>query len=58
MGKDTIIVLPDGSKCEITPKGIKFIEDMEKFFAELGIPKEEITSYLEKLAHPNGASNF
>ena len=58
MCKDTIIVLPDGSKCEITPKGIKFIEDIEKFFAKLGIPKEDIPLYLEKLAHPNQASNF
>jgi len=58
MGKDTIIVLPDGSKCEITPKGIKFIEDIEKFFAELGIPKEDIPSYLGKLADPERASNF
>lgn len=58
MSKEKIIVLPDGSKCEITPKGIKFIEDIEKFFAELDIPKEDISLYLEKLTHPNGVSKF
>lgn len=38
MSKETIIVLPDGSKYELTPKGIKFAEDLENFFAKLGIP--------------------
>ncbi|GAH25326.1 unnamed protein product [marine sediment metagenome] len=58
MSKETIIVLPDGSQYRLTPKGIKFAEDLEKFFAKLGIPKEDIPVYLEKLAHPNGASNL
>ncbi|GAH28079.1 unnamed protein product [marine sediment metagenome] len=58
MSKETIIVLPDGSKYELTPKGIKFAEDLEKFFAKLGIPKEDIPLYLEKLARPNGARNL
>ena len=58
MSKEKIIVLPDGSKYELTPKGIKFVEDLEKFFAKLGIPKEGIPLYLEKLTHPNGASNL
>jgi len=58
MSKEKIIVLPDGSEYELTPKGIRFVEDLENFFAELGIPKEDIASYLEKLARPNGASNL
>ena len=58
MVEDTIIVLPDGSKHKLTPKAIKFIDNLENFFAELGVTKEEIPSYLEKLAHPNQASNL
>ena len=50
MGKDTIIVLPDGSKCKLTPKTIKFAEELEKFFTERGIPEEDIPLYLAKLA--------
>jgi len=52
MGKDTIIVLPDGSKYELTPKAIKFAEDLEKWFKERGIPKEDIPLYLAKLSKP------
>jgi len=58
MGKDTIIVLPDGSKYKLTPKGIKFAEDLENFFAELGINKEDIPVYLAKLARLNQAGNL
>lgn len=49
MGKNTIVVLPDGSQYKLTQKAIKFVEEIEKFFAEKGIPKEEIPIYLAEL---------
>jgi len=58
MGKDTIIVLPDGSQYKLTPKAIKFAEDLEKWFSERGIPKEDIPSYLVRLARRERASNL
>ena len=58
MGKDTIIVLSDGSQYKLTPKSIKFIEELEKFFAERGIPQEDIPLYLARLARLNRSSNI
>jgi len=58
MGKDTIIVLSDGTKCKLTPKAIKFADELEKFFVERGIPKEDIPLYLAKLVRLNRASNL
>ena len=50
MGKDTIIVLSDGSQYKLTPKALRFIEELKEFFAVRGIPEEEISIYLEELA--------
>ena len=50
MGKDTIVVLPDGSQYKLTPKALNFIEELEGFFAERDLPKEEISIYLAELA--------
>ena len=50
MGRDTIIVLSDGSRCKLTPKAIRFVEELKEFFAERGIPEEDIPLYLAELA--------
>lgn len=50
MGKDTIIVLKDGTQLKLTPKTLIFIEELKAFFAERGIPEEEIPLYLAELA--------
>ena len=57
MGKDTIIVLKDGTQLKLTPKAIKFVEELEEFFAERGIPEEEIPLYLAELARRERANN-
>ena len=57
MGKDTIIVLPDSSQYKLTPKAIKFIEELEEFFAERSIPEEEIPLYLAELARRERSRN-
>ena len=50
MGKETTIILSDGTKCKLTPKAIKFIDELKKFFAMRGIPEEDIPLYLIELA--------
>jgi len=50
MGKDTIIVLRDGTQYKLTPKALRFIEELKEFFAERGIPEEDISLYLAELA--------
>ena len=50
MGKDTIIVLSDGSKYKLTAKAIEFTEELKKFCAERGIPEEKIPEMLRELA--------
>lgn len=50
MVKDTIVVLSDGSMAKLTPKAIKFIDELKKFFADRGIPEEDIPLYLAELA--------
>ena len=50
MGKDTIIILPNGVRCRLTPKSIKFIDELKNFFAERGIPERDIPLYLMELA--------
>jgi len=50
MGKDTIIILNDGTAVRFTPKAVKFIDELEKFFDDRGIPKEDIPIYLIELA--------
>ena len=58
MGKDTIIVLRDGTQLQLTPKALKFIDELKEFCAERGIPKENISLYLEELARRERASNL
>jgi len=50
MGKDTIIVLKDGTQLKLTPKALRFIDELKEFFAERGIPEEDIPLYLAELA--------
>ena len=50
MGKDTIIVLKNGTQLKLTPKALKFVDELKKFFAERDIPEEEIPLYLAELA--------
>ncbi len=50
MGDETIIVLKNGLRVRFTPIDLKFIDELEEFFAERGIPKEEIPMYLAALA--------
>ena len=58
MGKDTIIVLRDGTQYKLTPKALRFIEELKEFFAERGIPEEDISLYLAELARHERASNL
>lgn len=58
MGKDTIIVLKNGTQLKLTPKALKFIEELKEFFAERGIPEEEIPVYLAELARRKRVSNL
>jgi len=58
MGKDTIIILKDGTQYKLTPKALKFIEELKEFFAERGIPEEDISLYLEELSRRERASNL
>ncbi|MBA7638255.1 hypothetical protein ES703_45908 [subsurface metagenome] len=58
MGKDTIIVLSDGSQYKLTPKALRFIDELNEFFAVRGIPEEEISLYLAELARRERARNL
>ncbi len=58
MGKDTIIVLKDGTQLKLTPKALKFIEELKEFFAERGIPEEEIFLYLAELTRRERSRNL
>ncbi len=58
MGKDTIIVLKDGTKLKLTPKVIRFIEELKEFFSERGIPEEDIPVYLAELSRRKRAGTF
>jgi len=58
MDKDTIIILKDGTKLKLTPKAIRFIEELKEFFAERGIPEEDISLYLAELSRLKRASNL
>ncbi len=58
MGKDTIIVLSDGSQYKLTTKALKFIDELKEFFAVRGIPEEEISLYLAELARREQARNL
>lgn len=50
MGKDTIIVLRDGTQLKLTPKALRFIKELKEFFDVRGIPEEDIPMYLAELA--------
>ena len=50
MGNETIIVLKNGMRVRFTPIDLKFIDELEEFFAERGIPEKEIPLYLAALA--------
>jgi len=50
MGKDTVIVLSDGSQYKLTPKAIEFVESLKAFCAKKGIPEEKIPQILAELA--------
>jgi len=58
MDKETIIVLKDGTQLKLTPKALRFIEELKEFFAERGIPEEDITMYLAELSRRQRAGNF
>jgi len=57
MGKDTVIVLSDGSQYKLTPKAIKFTEDLKKFCADRGIPEDKIPEILAELARRERAGD-
>ncbi len=58
MGKDTIIVLKDGTQLKLTPTALKFVEELKEFFAERGIPEEDISLYLAELSRRKQAGNL
>ena len=58
MDKNTIVVLKDGTQLKLTPKALKFLEELKEFFAERGIPEEDISLYLAELARSKRASNL
>ena len=58
MDKETIIVLKNGMRVKLTPIAVKFIEELETFFAERDIPEEEIPIYLAALARRKRSRNL
>ncbi len=58
MGNETIIVLKNGTRVRFTPITLKFIEELETFFAERDIPEEEIPLYLATLARRKRSRNL
>ena len=58
MAKDTIIVLKNGMRVRFTPIALKFIEELEEFFAEKDIPEKEIPLYLAALARRKRSRNL
>ena len=50
MGKDTIIILRDGTQLKLTPKALKFIDELKEFFALKGIPEKDISLYMAELS--------
>jgi len=58
MGKDTIIILKNGTQVKLTPKSLKFIEELKEFFAERGIPEEDISLYLAELSRRDRSRNL
>ena len=58
MGKDTIIILSDGTQVKLTPKALNFIEELKEFFAERYITEEDISLYLAELSRRKQAGNL
>ncbi len=58
MDKEIIIVLKNGMRVKLTPIAVKFIEELETFFAERDIPEEEISIYLAALARRKRSRKF
>jgi len=58
MGKNTVIVLKDGTQFRLTPKALRFVEELKEFFAERGIPEEDISLYMAELARRKQAGNL
>lgn len=50
MDQEKIMVLANGVKVVFTPIDLNFIDELEKFFNDQGIPKENIPVYLTALA--------
>ncbi len=49
MGKDTVIVLSDGSKYKLTDKALNFVDGLKKWCADRGIPENKIPDMLAAL---------
>jgi len=58
LSKETIIVLNNGTRVRFTPIAMKFIEELEEFFAERDIPEEKIPLYLATLARRKRSRNL
>ena len=58
MGKETIIVLKNGTRVRFTPISVKFIEELAEFFAERDISKEKIPIYLAILVRDKRSRNL
>ena len=58
MGNETTIVLKNGLRVRFTPIDLKLIEELEEFFAERGIPEENIPIYLVALARRKRSRNL
>jgi len=46
VGKETIIVLKNGTRVKFNPISMKIIEELAEFFADRDIPEEKIPLYL------------
>ena len=46
MVEDTIIELNNGVRVTLSPISLEFVDELEKFFEERGVPKDKIGGYL------------
>lgn len=58
MAKDTLLILNDGVRVSFTPISVEFLDELEKFFDERGIPKKNIRAYLAVLARREKTINI
>ncbi len=58
MGEDTIIELNNGVRVSFTPISVEFMDELEKFFDDRGIPKKNIPAYLALLARREKTINI